>query len=355
MDKSKLSSLLISPDATIKQAMQKLNENGEKILFVSADSGRLLATVTDGDIRRGIVNGIQFIDRIEQIMHKKFISIKHNTPNIENHARKIMLETMIQYIPVVDDNGAILDAIQWTDILGERYIFPTKQSENHVVIMAGGKGTRLDPFTRILPKPLIPIGEKPIIELIMENFYQQGFYKFIYTLNYRKEYIKLFLSESKLPYEIGWVEENEFLGTAGSLSLLKDKVSDSFFVINCDTLLNVNFYDILKWHKEHMASITIVGCHNEFKIPFGVLQITDGRLERIAEKPVHDLIINTGVYVVEPSVIQYIPKNTRMDMNALIETVSSQGKVTVYPIYNGWFDIGQWDEYRKNVEKLGGF
>jgi dTDP-glucose pyrophosphorylase len=355
MDKIKIKSLLILQDTSIKQAMQKLNETAERILFVVDEQAKLLGTVTDGDIRRGIIKGLEFADKIESVMFKDFIAIASDVPAIVESAKQLMLEHKIEQIPVLNDKGIIQDVLLWTDILGDKKrALPEKLIENHVVIMAGGKGTRLYPFTRILPKPLIPIGEKPVIEHIMDTFYRHGFFKFIYTLNYKKEYIKLFLAESKLPYEIKWVEENDFLGTAGSLSLLKDKVSDSFFVINCDTLLNVDFHNILKWHKEHEAAITIIGCHNEFKIPFGVLQMTGGRLDNIEEKPVHDVIINTGVYVMEPSVIRHIPEGAKMDMNTLINMVSRNYKVTVYTIYNGWFDVGQWDEYKKSIHSLAG-
>ncbi|OGL46807.1 MAG: hypothetical protein A2W05_05400 [Candidatus Schekmanbacteria bacterium RBG_16_38_10] len=354
MDKTKLRSLLISPDTTLKMAMQKLNETAEKILFVTDDNRRLLGTITDGDIRRGIISSVEFNDYVEKIMRKSFSSVLFNQVDKEEAIKYLMAEKKIEQIPVLDDEGIIIDVVLWTDIIrGQKPSEKKQDQSNSVVIMAGGKGTRLDPFTKILPKPLIPIGNKPVIELIMDSFYKYGFHKFIYTLNYKKEYIKLFLKENSFPYIIDWVEEDEFLGTAGSLSLLKDKVDDTFFIINCDSIINVNFEDILKWHKEHKAAITIIGCHNEFKIPFGVLELSHGRCSRILEKPVHDVIINTGIYVMEPHVISYIKQGEKVDMNQLIDLVAKKEKVTVYPIYSGWFDIGQWQEYRKSVEKLG--
>src|SRR3990167_10185409 len=235
MDKTKLKSLLIPTDITIKQAMQKLGETQEKILFVVGKKDKLLGTINDGDIRRGLINGSNFDDNVGNIMHRDFISISMNTKNIENRAKQLMLDTKIEQIPVLNDNGEIVNVILWTDILREKKDSKSKHlHKNQVVIMAGGKGTRLDPFTRILPKPLIPIGDRPVIEIIMERFYNQGFHNFIFTLNYKKEYIKLFLKENNYPYTVNWEEENEYLGTAGSLSLLKDKVADSFFVVNCD-------------------------------------------------------------------------------------------------------------------------
>jgi NDP-sugar pyrophosphorylase family protein len=136
--------------------------------------------------------------------------------------------------------------------------------------------------------------------------------------------------------------------------LLKEKITDSFFVVNCDSILEIDFDEVLKWHKRHKAAMTIIGCHNEVKIPFGVLELSNGKLNRILEKPVHDVIINTGAYVMEPQMLSYIPEGNYMDMNELINLVIEKEKISVYPISGGWFDIGQWEEYKKSVEKLGG-
>lgn len=353
MDKAKLGSLLISANKTIKQAMQKLNETAEKILFVVNEESKLLGTVTDGDIRRGIINGLKVSDEVGKVMHEDFTAVVLNQSNSEENIRELMIKNKFEQIPVLDERGIIVDVILWTDILKKKEsIKPRHEYPNQVVIMAGGKGERLDPFTRILPKPLIPIGNKPVIEIIMERFYQYGFQKFIYTLNYKKAYLKLFLQENSFPYTIDLVEEDEFLGTAGGLSLLKDKLRETFYVTNCDSILEIDFEKALIWHKEHQAAITVIGCHNEVKIPFGVLELSNGKLERILEKPVHDVIINTGVYIMEPRVTSYISTGQYMDMDKLINRVIEKEKISVYPIYGGWFDIGQWEEYNKVMEKI---
>lgn len=353
MNKEKLRSLLLRPDATIKQAMQKLNETAEKILFLTDEHSRLLGTVTDGDIRRAIIDGMKFNDSIEKVMHKDPTVVVLNQTDTEENIRQLIVNNKFEQIPVLDNEGVIVDVILWTDILkGSTPVRPKSFSPNQVVIMAGGKGTRLDPFTRIFPKPLIPLGNKAVIEIIMEKFYQYGFHKFLYTLNYKKEYLKLFLKEKDFPYVIDWVEEDDFLGTAGGLALLKDRITESFFMINCDSVLEIDFGKVLAWHKEHRAAMTIVGCHSEIRIPFGVLELSNGSLKRILEKPVNDFIINTGAYVMEPHVISYITEGSCMDMNELISAVLDQEKVSVYPIYGGWFDIGQWEEYNRSIEKL---
>lgn len=356
MKKNKIKSLLTRPNTTIRQAVQKLNDTGERILFVVDNGDHLIGTVTDGDIRRGIVNGFKFSDSVEKIIQKNFVSVKNRMPSKEDYVRKLMLQTLIERVPVIDDNKVIIDVIRWADILKDDSSGENKKAHtNPIVIMAGGKGKRLDPFTRIFPKPLIPIGDRPVIELIMERFYKFGFYKFIYILNHKKEYLKLYLKENKYPYDIKLIEEKDTMGTAGGLSLLRDKIKEPFFLANCDSLLDVDFEELLNWHMEHKALMTIVGAHSEVKIPFGVLELSNGKLKSVSEKPAHDVIVNTGVYVMDPKILSYLPDDTQINMDKLINLIVRKDKITVFPIYSGWFDVGQWKEYRKTVEKLDYF
>ncbi len=354
MKQEKLSTLFISPTVAIKEAMQKLGETQEKILFVVDKDNKLLGTVNDGDIRRGLIKGLNFTDEVHNVMHRKFSFVLHGTTKIKEAAKEIMTEKKIEQIPVLEEKGKIIDVVLWTDIIGTQKT-PRKRENYHnqIVIMAGGKGSRLDPFTRILPKPLIPVGNKPVIEHIMASFHRSGFSRFIYTLNYKKEYLKLFLKENTYSYFIDWIEEEDYLGTAGSLKLLQEKIEDSFFVINCDSLIDVDFEKVLQWHKKQTAMITIVGCHNEVKIPYGVLEISNGKLNQIHEKPVHDIIINTGLYIMEPCVLEYIESGVKMDMDELLRKVGAEKKICVYPIYKGWIDIGQLEEYKKTLRMLG--
>jgi len=335
--------------------MQKLNDTAEQILFVTDEDNKLLGTVTDGDIRRGLINGFKFSDKVEKVMSIQFTSFFCDEADKKEEAERIMLRDKIEQIPILDNKKSVVDVILWTDIFGEEKDLENKQFfTNPVVIMAGGKGTRLDPFTKILPKPLIPIGDKPIIEIIMEKFFRQGFQNFIFTLNYKREYIKMFLKETSFPYNIDWVEEDDFMGTAGSLSLLKDKINEPFIVLNCDMILNADYADIIKWHKENNNIVTLIGCHKEVKVPYGILELNDGILKSFVEKPNYDVIINTGVYILEPEIIDMIPYNKSIDMNTLIDEVSKKGKVSVYPVHEGWIDIGQWEEYKNGLKEIEG-
>ncbi len=354
MDTEAIQAISISPATTIKQAIKRLNDTARKILFVTDAGGRLIGTMTDGDIRRGLLGGHEFTTPIERIMCRDYTALDYLDPQATARAKEIMLQHNITLVPLIDGQQRIKDMILWVDILGVPDTTRAHPAQdNMVVVMAGGKGTRLDVFTKIFPKPLIPVGDKPAIEIIMERFYRYGLHRFLYTLNHKKEYVKLFLKERAFPYEIDWVEEQDFLGTAGSLSLVREKIEDTFFVVNCDTLLDIDFSEILAWHKGRGAALTVVGCHNEINIPFGVVALANGKLERIHEKPSHDVIINTGMYIMEPKIFAYLNPGQPMDMNELINAVASKEDVNVYPVYGrDWLDLGQWDAYQKTTKIL---
>lgn len=353
MKKEKLESLLITADTTIKQAMQKLNETSEKILFIIDSKKKLIGTVTDGDIRRGIIDGLLLNVPIIEIMRKKFISIKANSADLKNKAKRLMKKHFIEQIPVINDKGLIVDVILWLDCLSDEIVHEKRTMlSNPVIIMAGGKGTRLDPFTKILPKPLIPLGEKPIIEHVMDHFYKNGFYRFIVIVNYKKEMIKLYFSENHYPYEIEFIDESEYFGTAGGLALIKNNVKETFILTNCDTILEGDYIDFFNWHKDKKNLITIVSSHKEVIIPYGVLNMSNGNFVNIDEKPRFDLFINTGTYVMEYEILHGIKDNELIDMDKLINKVNSihNKKIGAYPHWGGWFDIGQWEEYKKTLK-----
>ena len=218
--------------------------------------------------------------------------------------------------------------------------------------MAGGRGSRLDPITRIVPKPLLPIGDKPMMELIMESFGRSGFSEFLLSINYRKDFIKTYLAErSDLPFSISCVEEETFLGTAGSLALMKDMLRRTFFVSNCDILVDVDYLAALEFHQQNGYAFTIIGALKKVNVPYGVIHLKGGDFDRVEEKPDVPLIVNTGVYILEQSCIDLIESGEKVDMPDLIARIRNQGgKIGVFPVHRKWIDIGQWGEYKQALQ-----
>jgi dTDP-glucose pyrophosphorylase len=356
MNKEKLKSLFITGDITIKEVIKKLNETAEQILFFVDDHERLIGVINDGDIRRSIISGFELTTPAKAIMRTNFISVNINCHDLFQSAKDLIHKHRIDKIPVLNDEGLLEDAIAWSDYLaGETKEHDSEYFPQHkVVIMAGGRGTRLDPFTKIIPKPLIPLKDKPIIEHIMDRYNSKGFNQFVILVNYKKEMIKLYFAESKLPYNIEFVEEQDYYGTAGGIYLLKDMIKDTFVVVNCDTILESDYRSILQWHRENKYLITIVGAHKEIAVPFGVLKMDNGALVDIDEKPIYDIFVNTGTYFLEPEVISLIRENEQLGMDELIRRVGKErpDNVGVYPHWGSWFDVGQWDEYRKSLRYM---
>ena len=351
-----IKNFLIGKETSIKQAMLQLTERGIKILFILDDNQRLIGTLTDGDIRRAITRGIDLTVKVTEVMKREFYSFNVADQGFKQKAYEMMKEYLIEFIPVLDDSGKIIDIISWYEgIAAEPATIKRPLFDNPVVIMAGGKGTRLDPFTKILPKPLIPLGDKPIIEVIMDRFYERGFYKFKLVINHKKEMIKLYFNENKQPYELELIEENEYCGTVGGLCLLKGKIKDTFIFTNCDTLLEGDYGEFLTWHNENKNMMTIIGSHKEVDVPYGVLSMNDGSLFEMIEKPKYDLFVNTGSYVMEPGILDYLPDKGRMDIDTLITMIKSSqaDKIGVFPCWGRWLDIGQWDEYKKTLKYMG--
>jgi NDP-sugar pyrophosphorylase family protein len=284
-------------------------------------------------------------------MHKNPITLSY--PASRSKALKMMDMYSIRHIPIINDNGELVDLILWSDFLENGDIsYPIKDIP--VVIMAGGKGTRLDPFTKILPKPLIPIGEKPIIEIVMDCFRKYGFNKFILTLNYKAEMIKIYLADNP-KYEIQFIEENNFLGTAGALCLpeVKCKLDRTFIVSNCDIIINIDFNHFLEYHKNNRNKATILGVIKYIKVPYGVLKIKGNNLDDFAEKPEYNILANSGIYVLEPEVLDLVSENQLINMPDLLMLAIKKGlKVGVYPINSPWFDIGEWEEYKEAADYI---
>ena len=265
--------------------------------------------------------------------------------------RKIRAEVR----PILDDKGELLDIWFWNDLFKDTELTEREIINLPVVIMAGGKGTRLAPLTNVYPKPLIPVGEKTIVEAIMDKFVSYGCHDFYMSVNYKADTIKNYFEFiDNQEYNILYFQEDRPLGTAGSLRLLKDKINSTFFVSNCDILIEEDYAEILKYHKTNRNELTVVAAVKTFSIPYGTISTSEnGLLESIEEKPTLSFKINTGLYILEPSLLDDIPDEF-YHITHLMEKLKSEGRrVGVYPIsQNDWKDMGDWNEYLKMIKVL---
>jgi dTDP-glucose pyrophosphorylase len=338
---------------TIRQAMKALDKTAEKCLVVVDENNKLLGTLTNGDLRRSILDGIKFSEDISGSYNTEptvLVKDKYSKEEAKNLLRDLKLDL----IPIIDNNNLVLDYITWR-LLGGKNQFKKSLNNIPVVIMAGGKGTRLEPFTKVLPKPLVPIDEKPIIEHIIEHFTELGCFEFHLTVNYKAKILKAYFEELKPDYNVYFVEEQEPLGTAGSLSNLHGRFEKPFFVTNCDIIINADYVSLYKFHRKGDYDITLVASAKEYVIPYGTCELNDeGHLSHINEKPRFNIFINTGLYVLNPDMLGLIPENKFYHITQLIEDAKNRGKkVGVYPIDDdAWIDVGQWVEYKKVVDKL---
>ena len=338
---------------TIRQAMKALDKTAEKCLLVVNENKKLLGTLTDGDLRRSILGGANFSENISDSYNPKPTLLIKNKYSTEE-AKQLLQDLKLDLIPVVDENHLVVDFITWSGMGGKSQ--PKKLlGDIPVIIMAGGKGTRLEPFTKILPKPLVPVHEKPIIEHIIERFTDLGCSDFHLTVNYKSKILKAFFEELQPNYKLNFIEEQDPLGTAGSLRFLKGQFNQPFFVTNCDIIIKADYVNLHEFHRKGGYDITLVASAKEYVIPYGTCELNgDGHLSHINEKPKYDLLINVGLYILDPDILSLIPENRFYHITHLIEDAKNQGKkVGVFPIDDdAWIDVGQWTEYQKTVKKL---
>ena len=316
---------------------------------------KLLGTLTDGDIRRALLDNKGLESPILGVFNAQPLCIEEKECTPEK-AKKILLENLIELLPVVDQARRVVKYITWDEVLaGERIPRIPLKSDIPVVIMAGGKGTRLDPFTKILPKPLIPIGDKPIVEIIIDEFKQQGIDQFFLSLNHKAELVESYFNSMEKDYTIQYVREDDFLGTVGSLRLLETKLPEIFIVSNCDVIVRANFHEVVDFHQKKGAAMTLLSSIQHYRIPYGVISFKEeGEVVSITEKPEYTFTINTGVYVLSREAIGLIPAKSHFDMTDLMNSlIKKNKKVLMYPVNeNDYVDIGQWEEYKKALDKM---
>lgn len=354
MDSNNLDNILVGSKESVIECMKKIDLNTNKILFVTDTQKRLIGSLSDGDVRRWILSGKDLEEDVINVCNKQPEFIYDNY--LKKDAKNKMLSKNIESIPVLNDKHQVVNILFWNNLFNDTKSFiPKSQISCPVIIMAGGFGTRLIPFTTILPKPLIPIGNKSIVEHIIDKFLVYGIFDFNMTINHKSNIIKSYFDDLEKSYSLDFFKEIKPLGTAGSIKLVENKITDYVIITNCDILIHVDYSEIVDFHIKSGFEITLVSSMMNFKIPYGVCEIDNGgSLLELKEKPESNLLISTGMYILNKSAINLIPDNTFFHMTQLIELVKdNDGKVGVYPISEkSWNDTGEWKEYNKTAEKL---
>lgn len=333
--------VLISPTTSILEAIKIIDTTALQIALVVDESNRLLGTLTDGDVRRAILKETSLTDPVQTIMYHEFTFVSR-TETREN-ILTLMKEKQFHQIPVLDENRCIVGL----ELLDE--LLSIKKRDNMVVLMAGGLGTRLGSLTKECPKPLLKVGNKAVLETIIDNCKEYGFHRFAISINYKAEMIHNYCGDGRQwGVEISYIRENKRLGTAGALGLLQVTPDLPILVMNADVLTKVNFQHLLDFHDDHQSVATMCVREYDFQVPYGVVKIDKQRLLGIEEKPVHRFFVSAGIYVLNPEVLDFVPKDEYFDMPILFEKMLEQKiETSVFPIREYWLDIGKLDDFER--------
>ncbi|MEC9347186.1 MAG: nucleotidyltransferase family protein [Pseudomonadota bacterium] len=339
--KDQIESMLIGPGATLMDAARAIDAGGRQIAMVVDADRRLLATVTDGDIRRGLLRGFGLDAPVEKVMkaNPTFVTAREG----REAALRMMRRNHVHQVPVVDDAGRVV-ALEWLDdVLG------LARRETWVVLMAGGLGVRLRPLTEDLPKPMLPVGGRPLLESIIRNFSAQGYRRFFVSVNYRRDIVQQHFGDgSDLDVQIEYLVEDRPLGTAGALSLLPARPPGPMVVMNGDLLTAMQFDSLVRFHEDHGSEATLCAREYTMQVPYGVVNVDGPNLTGIVEKPVHSHFVNAGIYALSPSALDLIPRDSPMDMPQLFNALLQRGrKATVFPVREYWIDIGRIDDLER--------
>lgn len=350
MDKERIKDITIDKSQSIIQTMKTMDERKAKSLMVF-DGDRFLGMITIGDLQRAIIAKIPYETSVGDIINnglKKYAKATDSKDDI----RRWMLQVRAEFMPILDNEGNITDVIFWNDLINVSQNDKRPKINLPVVIMAGGKGTRLKPLTNVIPKPLVPVGDKTILEVIMDQFETIGCQKFYMSVNYKADMMKYYISQLEHKYDVEFFMEDKPLGTIGSVSLLKGKINSPFFVSNCDSINDQDYRDVYDYHVNNHNDMTIVTMVKSFKIPYGVIETgEDGLMVDLKEKPEHTYMVNSGVYILNPELINEIPEGQFFHITHLMEKVKARGgRVGCFPVSEeSWHDMGEWNEYLKMI------
>ncbi|NRA87029.1 MAG: CBS domain-containing protein [Rhizobiales bacterium] len=340
--------IIINQQYTIKQAMQAIDEGAKKFVLVMDDSNKLLGTLTDGDIRRGLLNNLSLSAVVKELINYDPIVFKQGS---DNH---LMIQRAkdngIVEIPVVNKDGLLLG---FEPIVTPQIV--TVKS-NKVVLMVGGMGTRLRPLTNDIPKPMLQVGDRPILQTIIESFIKHGFHQFLLSVSYKSEVIIDYFGDgTKYGVSIEYIYEEKRMGTAGALGLMRDHLTKDFFVMNGDLLTNVNFDHMFKFHQLGNSSATMGVREYDYQVPYGVVKVDDNQIIGIEEKPIQQFYVNGGVYVLHHKMLDLVPHDAYFDMPTLFEkAIEKKRKCVAYPIRQYWLDIGRLEEFEKANNEYSG-
>ena len=329
-----MAELEVRPSEPLRSAIALIDRGAVQIAFVTDTERRLLGTVTDGDVRRALLRGETLEAPVEQVMNRGFRYLPATAT--EADALKFMRQHSLHHIPALDRDGRIVHLFLLDELV------KPKPVANPVVVMAGGEGKRLRPLTEECPKPMLPVGGRPLLQIILEQCVEAGFRNFYFSVSYLKEMIKdHFEDGSRWGANITYLEENRPLGTAGSLSLLPETPTMPLLVLNGDVLTRVDYLRLLRFHSEQAASATLCVREHATQIPYGVVRLDDLRVLTLEEKPVLSHYVNAGIYLLEPRLLQFVPANSYFDMTSLLEkAVEAQCRVSAFPIHEYWVDVG---------------
>lgn len=336
-----IDNILVYPQITIRETLEMMENGNKGIILVINESKKLVGSVTDGDIRRAILKGMPLNEKIEKVMHDNPIKIQEGTSRQE--AKEILIKNAIKHLPIVDKNNIVIDMITINDVLLQT------GKENSVLIMAGGLGTRLKDLTKVMPKPMLKLGDDPILHHIINNFKQYGYNKILISVNYKAEIIQNYFQDGyAYGVKIEYIKENKKLGTAGGIRLAQKYMDKSFFVINGDIFTNLNVESMMDFHVRNDFDITVGTREYSYQIPYGVIKEENSTIREIKEKPAINYLINAGVYCLNPKIINLIPENTYFEITDLINICIEKGyKVGSYRIKEYWMDIGKLEDYNK--------
>lgn len=351
----KLERVKISSSVSIRDAFSKMDSDNVRLLCIT-DSNGYCGILSAGDVQRAIIANKSLETSVIEVTRKEGVRLAHVDDDFDS-VKNLMLKFRTEFMPVLNDEGGLVDVHFWDDVFSSSEQPSKGQIDLPVVIMAGGKGTRLKPFSNILPKPLFPLGEKTIVETIMDKFHDVGCKRFLFSVNYKADFIQSYFDQLEGgDYRIEYFKEDQPLGTAGSLHLMKGKINETFFVSNCDIVIDADYSEILNYHREQKNEITMVVSLKHIKIPYGTVETTEGgQVTSLVEKPELTYMINAGLYLLEPLLIGEIPEGEHYHITDLIDAVRNRGgKVGAFPISEkSWCDIGEWTEYKRTLGVLG--